>query len=720
MGAMSLVYILGKIADNASIKTTFIMAGCLSMSEEVSRVLDWVGFSEEEIQWRRDVYRQWDTLSNIRRDITHRGLLYTTGSRAEGVGVDMLDSDTDIMFELTDQPSLIHSCGDWVYRPGVGTLFVDVSGVHPGYCRLVRMYDDSPEFVDGTDPYVRARFSTSTVYVCHGDTVVLRSDMTSLPGLSTHGPAQTLCTPGECDIDGVRCLQLPWPPSAREWKERHRPSNYPPREFIHRSRNIHVVRTGYKGSRHRHTEWRFSFSLVELELVQMWPTNVSRCYVLLKLLKRTITSQFPHLSDILCSYHLKTIIFWLMEFSGIDVCTNCSLEMCFVLAVGRLKSWVERGVIPQYFIKTNNLFDLEVGTPRHGHLVFVLRAVMSEGLGFLLRCVLYRGWCAHMRTNFRPGIRNHSTVHERVHLHIEFAYAVDCSCYAITQRCSSGSFSQRVSEISEVIAKLSVISGQQSDGISRSVRYIRDCLRSTHATQILSFLRQNTVSNATSLLLIRSSEQLFKQTVGHEYCLLKQANFYYQLGKYRKAIQILNVVSDMAGHRALKVCYFDSQCVYSKYQEKTLAESNSLFTGVSTSVMFMLPEIHVTPSALKFEAFKPDFEVCTLREECLYETRTVAMIDSDVLLYYLQYLCYTQTREQAHAQVAFDNICWAVKQRNVLQRHTALNILGHCYKERGQFRQAVNCFVKSIQVEPKCNIAAVHLAILLGKAMGRL
>ncbi|KAL5010467.1 hypothetical protein ScPMuIL_012772 [Solemya velum] len=488
------------------------MAGCLSVSEEVSRVLDWVGFSEEEIQWRRDVYRQWDTLSNISSDITHGPLWYTTGSRAEGVGVDMLESDTDFMFESRVQPSLIHSCGDWVYRPGVGTLFVDVSGVHPGYCRLIRMYNNTPEFVDATDPRVTAWLSTSTDYVCHGDTVVLRSDMTSPPGYSTHGPAQTLCTPGECDVDGVPCFQLPWPPSAREWKERHRPCNYPPREFIHR-------------------------------------------------------------------------------------------------------------------------------------------------------------------------------------------------------------FSQRVAETSEVIAKLSVISGQQSGSISRSVRYIRDCLRSTHATQILSFLRQNTMSNTTSLLLIRSSEQLFKQTVGHEYSQLKQANFYYQLGKYREAIQILNVVSNMAGHRALKVCDFDFQYVISEYQKKTLAESNSLFTGVSTSVMFMLPEIHVTPSALKFEAFKPDFEVCTLKDEYLYKTRTIAIVDPDVLMYYLQYLCYTQTREQAHAQVAFDNIptrgCWAVKQRNVLQRHTALNILGHCYKERGQFRQAANCFVKSIQVEPKCNIAGVHLAILL-------
>ncbi|KAL5020716.1 hypothetical protein ScPMuIL_002194 [Solemya velum] len=280
--------------NKASITTTFIMAGCLSVSEEVSRVLDWVGFSEEEIQWRRDMYRQYDTLNNISCDIAHEGLEHITGSRAEGVGVDMLDSDMDVMFDRTDQLSLIHSCGDWVYRPGVGTLFVDVSGVHPGYCRLVQMYTDSPEFVDGTDPYVRARLSTSTAYVCHGDTVVVRSDMTSRARLvSPHTAQHRLCTPGACDVDSVLCLQLPWPPSAREWKERHRPSNYPPREFIHRSRNIHIVPTGYKGSPDRHTEWRFSFSLVELELVRMWPTNVSKCYVLLKLMKRTITSQFP-------------------------------------------------------------------------------------------------------------------------------------------------------------------------------------------------------------------------------------------------------------------------------------------------------------------------------------------------------------------------------------------------------------------------------------------
>lgn len=127
---------------------------------------------------------------------------------------------------------------------------------------------------------------------------------------------------------------------------------------------IHLVPTGYKGSNYANIEWRFSFSGTELNLVHTWPNTLKKCYFLLKLLKKTITIQAPSLVHALSSYHIKTALFWLVEETGVEYWVRHSMSECLMHSLEHLLKFVDRGCIPHYFLKDNNLFDAEAGTSR--------------------------------------------------------------------------------------------------------------------------------------------------------------------------------------------------------------------------------------------------------------------------------------------------------------------------------------------------------------------
>lgn len=655
------------------------------------------------------MYRLIGQVKSISRSISQKPVLHITGSRIEGVGLHIMGSDIDVMLERPKTYTFTFNFADLQRRANTNTIFVDTSHTHLGYCNLVRMYFGCTKLIGSGR----------------------RADLDS----SAHGPAQTQTMSGRCDVDRVECLSIPWPPCACEWVTRDRPSNFPPRDFICRSRNAHVVPTGYKGSWDPNAEWRFSFSLLELDLVYMWPTKTSKCYVLLKLMKKAIASQLPHLEETLCSYHLKTLLFWLTEEMGLTYWIDSQLEDCFKLSIGRLLSWVEGGDIPHYIIRGNNLFDMEASTPRRGEMATVLRNIMSEGLRFMSRSQLFQDW--RLAMDELPNQTSHITT-ERVALHTDMAEAVDRECVALIQHCTLGDGKKCIDNDcrhGDVIQ--SSLVGHQSD-MSPIVRYLTAVLRSTCATQIFSF-QCDIVDNIARTSLIRRSKMLFEDTVlSNEFSLLKQANLHYHLGEYKSAIAILERVSDMSNDRILKKSYLDKvdreqdQTVANK---KALSESRSVFTGVSISLVFGTMEINAMDVALKYELFKPDSQASTWDERSLSDVRSLAMVDPDVFMYYLLYLCYKQTdqnhteeafdnlcheTDHAHhsnAEEAFDNLCRVVRQDGVLHRPTALNILGHCYKKRGHLRQAVECFVESIQLRPNYNVAPMHLAILMAEVI---
>lgn len=147
-----------------------------------------------------------------------------------------------------------------------------------------------------------------------------------------------------------------WPIEADRWSTRQRSSGWPSKQLIERvvTDGCHVVPKCHHKSSNPDIEWRYSFSVAERTLAQSLTTGQRQCYVLLKTL---VMQELSHL-DVLCSYHLKTLLFWQCEkISTSEWSTNIGLTSSLLCLLDELLHCVSTLYLPHYFIPECNLFD---------------------------------------------------------------------------------------------------------------------------------------------------------------------------------------------------------------------------------------------------------------------------------------------------------------------------------------------------------------------------
>ena len=123
------------------------------------------------------------------------------------------------------------------------------------------------------------------------------------------------CKDGEKDIVvSLRCSF--WPSVATEWRNRTRLHDWPEIDVINKiiDFEFHLVPIGYPRSPRSMMEWRISFSIAKRFLVWSFNHTQVQMYALLKLiLKEIIKVNCSSETYVLCSYFIKTFLFWKFE-----------------------------------------------------------------------------------------------------------------------------------------------------------------------------------------------------------------------------------------------------------------------------------------------------------------------------------------------------------------------------------------------------------------------
>ncbi|XP_062591068.1 uncharacterized protein LOC134252582 [Saccostrea cucullata] len=99
-------------------------------------------------------------------------------------------------------------------------------------------------------------------------------------------------------------------------------------------------------------EWRLSFSQAEQQLVCTMNHTQFLCYGLLKIFLKEVINYRQ--KTILCSYFMKTTMFWMMQLGNVSWHPN-NLLNCFWKCYKFLIHVVYRGVFPNFFISNNNM-----------------------------------------------------------------------------------------------------------------------------------------------------------------------------------------------------------------------------------------------------------------------------------------------------------------------------------------------------------------------------
>ena len=175
-----------------------------------------------------------------------------------------------------------------------------------------------------------------------------------------HGPASTgLAVPSHPDLgeaDLVPCFQgLSWPPCTSEFLTRPRPHGWPSQTLIDKIQQAgcHVVGVVHPHSDNKDTEWRWSFSVAEKELIHDMCNTMTGVMYLLKAVKnKRWTKQDPEKPTTFCSYYIKTACLWVCEET--DQSNTAIMDLCR-LVIDWLVTCYSTQRMPHYFIRGQNL-----------------------------------------------------------------------------------------------------------------------------------------------------------------------------------------------------------------------------------------------------------------------------------------------------------------------------------------------------------------------------
>ena len=205
--------------------------------------------------------------------------------------------------------------------------------------------------------------------------------------MQIHGPCASAVL-FETDYDWVHCLKCDiWPTNALSCIYRLQQSSWLSHDTIQNivSDGVLFVPIGAKQSVFEDTEWRMSFSLAEKKLIHSMNHTQFLCYGLLKIfLKEAIDSE-EKVKGLLCSYFLKTALFWEITASP-NHWNPSSLLSCFWKCFCRLIQWVSCSYCPNFFVTENNMFEGKIEGQNRTKLLQQLSNLYNDGYRCLLRC----------------------------------------------------------------------------------------------------------------------------------------------------------------------------------------------------------------------------------------------------------------------------------------------------------------------------------------------
>ena len=124
-------------------------------------------------------------------------------------------------------------------------------------------------------------------------------------------------------------------------------------EEIREGGRCFLVATGHPSSEQRHLEWRMSFSDLERRLARSLNHLQRKIYMTVNVIQKCYLKQ----PKVLCTYHIKTTMFWELEESVESDWTEENILPRTLSVLDRLQRYMEQHNLPSYFMPDNNLIS---------------------------------------------------------------------------------------------------------------------------------------------------------------------------------------------------------------------------------------------------------------------------------------------------------------------------------------------------------------------------
>nr|XP_022341016.1 uncharacterized protein LOC111135341 [Crassostrea virginica] len=305
-----------------------------------------------------------------------------SGSRREGFR--FKDSDVDFMLWLNNHRVLWDFSQATLYNTHRYVLILcDSSESPPGFTLLWLPLETADHLVLPSCVRINGSLCISSA-MYRNNTYTLMNRIQ--PYSTVHGPCSSGREAGMFEYDIAFCFVSDfWPPSASSWRDRCH--SWPPPHIVDDiiKSGCHFVAIGHKLGKHADNEWRISFSQAEQKLVYAMNHTQFLTYGLLKYFVKEFNNGLREEEKLLCSYHMKTAIFWAIQQNTIAHWCPQNLLAGFWVCFKLLLKWVYEGVCPNFFIPENNMFLNKVHGEAQTNLFTQLYGLYEMGITFLLQ-----------------------------------------------------------------------------------------------------------------------------------------------------------------------------------------------------------------------------------------------------------------------------------------------------------------------------------------------
>lgn len=607
----------------------------------------------EDVKHRQDVFRIMDKINGVYGDVD--SLSISSGSLSEGL--DIQGSDEDLTFILK-YVTVVPSFASYVGFKDETVVLAEFEKNYPGYAKICPLLDSS------ASSYMQNAAVVSSMQF---------RDQFLGSGQETHGP---------CTTDGERdfalCIRCPFLPDSVIERFSNRKSKWLKDDFLREilPDGCLMVPIGPRSSEKRNILWRISFSLAEKELMLKMNYAQILCYALLKIFLKEVIEHEENCKELLCSYFLKTCLFWLIEETDNDaqVWNVDNLWNCFALCLNKLKTWVASGNCPNYFIPENNMFSGRVlDETQKDILLQLITKINSEGCSALLRC---ESFClqSEVLTDAQREANLDFLCFRAVHIYpfddINSAYmaARDLENMLLTTKMdgfAQGVITKLRSSVHQEIAQMLPI--PKVTGTSQ------DSSCNQHIDHILLGGESDVLSGP----LLRSC-------------------FHYNLGHYNKALEILEQAETKLKPSLIplrKEIYSPDE--YKLYVETMCGKGLTLshkMKHATVSVIIMLDNSSLIP-----EEFIPEIQY-----------RPLCSIPASVLMYSIKYLCFHKLQDISGRKESLTQLEDVVKNKFLILSRDyslALTLLGACVEIEGDAEGAQRHYELALKHLPICKSA---------------
>ena len=381
----------------------------------LSLMLDEVSGTEEMVTTRQDFCRVADCIESCHQNTG----MYYTGSRAEGL--DLPGSDDDYMCDINDRYNIRVAQTAQEARvassPRISTLLLCTDNVHPGFA-LLRWLSNSPLILHplllrasqnmygfphlSSFLFTRERLQAVT-NLGDGGTRVIQG-----PSIETWSEYSDRSESGDDHVPSIHCAF--WPRGAEEWLHRHRRCGWPTPTDITQITDFgcHLVAVGYPLSASKEMEWRISFSVAERILVWSFNHVQIQCYAVMKIiLKEFIKVRCSPSNYVLCSYFIKTLLFWKFEVTESTFWRADNFRACISFLLVEFTKCIRNRELPHYFFPSFNLLSVKLTREAQRELLPILETAIEHDIAILRECnTLRKVWSRFTTTD---GNINHVT-----------------------------------------------------------------------------------------------------------------------------------------------------------------------------------------------------------------------------------------------------------------------------------------------------------------------